>query len=128
MTISVVFRHHLLTYITDGMLGFFIMSILAVALDFGCEATHPVPANNSTGIMITVSQILSGTHILIISIVLRSKEHSYERRLEALGVCLMLVFCMIIALGAAVFTKEDLRKTKMDRDSLLTKKKLEEDM
>ena len=108
-----------LSYALSGLLGFFIMSILAVGLDFGCEVTHPVPANNSTGVMITYSQILCAIQILAASFILSSTREgenpmTYKKKMEALIVCAILIASIATGLICATYTKEDLRKMKLD--------------
>jgi len=110
----------LVNYLTAAFLGFCIMSIFAVGLDFGCEITFPVPANNATGVMLSYSQIISVIHILFISFTITTPEEGEKvttrpRKIQALIVCLMLLGTLLLSLFFAVFTKQDLRKTKFDK-------------
>eukprot|EP01022_Parablepharisma_sp_SALTPOND_P033009 TRINITY_DN88037_c0_g1_i1.p2 TRINITY_DN88037_c0_g1~~TRINITY_DN88037_c0_g1_i1.p2 ORF type:complete len:318 (-),score=18.56 TRINITY_DN88037_c0_g1_i1:138-1091(-) len=120
LTAVLPLNNRLIAVVASAALGLFVMSILAVGLDFGCEVTYPVPANNTNGVMLAYSQILCAIQILAASFILTSpkkgeKVETFERKMEALIVCMILVVSILGGLGFATFTKEDLRKTNIDK-------------
>ena len=118
MTILLI-RNSYLVWIAGGYLGFTIMPMLAVGLDFGCEVSYPVQESISSGCMISYSQLISAIHVISASFILSTTKTgengtTVRKRLEGYCACSMLAVCIVIALGCATFTKEDLRKTKLD--------------
>ena len=107
-------------YIASGFLGVFVVSSLPVGLDFGCEVSYPVPANNVTGVMISYSMIVSSIHILIANLIFTSKEsdeNNPEKKTEARIMVGVFILTMAIALIFAIFSKEDLRRKAVDTKS-----------
>ncbi len=107
--------------IACGIMAVFIMSMLAVGLDFGCEVTYPVPANNASGVMISYSQLIAGLQLVVASLVLTTPEEEkdaelYERKIEGMIVTVMFIACCAAAMICATFAKQDLRKTRMDTE------------
>ena len=94
------------------------MSVLAVGLDFGCEATFPVPENSSTGVQLACSQIICTAQIVVASIVF-SKSETLEKKVwsmeKAILMGVILVASLAVGFVCSVFTKEDLRKTIYDK-------------
>ena len=79
------FRSPALCYIVAGFLGFFVVSSLSLGLDFGCEVSYPVPANNVTGVMISYSMLVSAIHILLANVIFSSgnEQRSISKEGEA---------------------------------------------
>jgi len=106
-----------LCYIASGFLGVFVVSSLSVGLDFGCEVSYPVPANNVTGVMISYSMIISSIHILIANFIFTTKEsddNNSERKNEVRMMVGVFMVTVIMALIFSILSKEDLRRKAVD--------------
>ncbi len=104
----------ILLCIASGLLGLFIMSILAVGLDFGCEVSYPMPANSVTGTMLAYSQLLATVQIIAASLILKRGTDMGGRQFRAIMVLGIFIISVTVATVCAAFVKQDLRKTRMD--------------
>jgi len=94
-----------------------VVSSLSVGLDFGCEVSYPVPANNVTGVMISYSMIISSIHILIANFIFTTKEsddNNSERKNEVRMMVGVFMVTVIMALIFSILSKEDLRRKAVD--------------
>lgn len=119
-------------FVAAGFLGFFVVSIMSVGLDFGCEVSYPVPANNVTGVMISYSMIISGIHILAANFIFVAEADADTNRppkSEARIMVGILLGTIAVALLFAILSKEDLRKNEIDakNESKLSAQILPED-
>ncbi len=109
-------KSSVLLYIGGAALGFFIMSIFAIAPPFACEVSFPVSPNALVGVMLAVSQVLSTAQIVAASFIFgQNDKPSTQPKFRALIVVIILVVCLELAVATSVFSLEDLRKTKMDK-------------
>jgi FLVCR family feline leukemia virus subgroup C receptor-related protein len=109
-----------LCYVAAGFLGFFVVASLSVGLDFGCEVSYPVPANNVTGVMLSYSMIISSIHILAANFIFtekKDKETDRGPKNEARMMVGILILTIVIALFFALFPKEDLRRNAIDKNN-----------
>jgi len=110
-----------LSYCLCALVGFTILSIMAVGLDYGCEVSYPVPPHNSTGLMQAYSHLIATILVIVSSLVLEKggekNEYSNERKFHAIIVCAVMIFTLVGGQICAAFTKEDLRKQKVDLEA-----------
>ncbi len=107
----------LLTTVLVALLGFFILAIVAVGLDYGCEVSYPVPAHNSTGVMNAYSHIWCTIQLVAASLILSKtgeKSQSVANRMRAAAVSLVIIVVALGGLIGAVCSREDLRKHRLD--------------
>jgi len=99
--------------------GFFLMSIIGIGYDFACEVSFPVPANNALGVMMSYSHVLSTIQIITLSFVMteedEQKGYTMKNKIGSLIACAVLLGCIAIGAVCSAFTKEDLRKVKLDQ-------------
>ncbi len=100
-------------------MGAFFVSILSVGIDFACEATFPLPANNVSGVMWAYSYFICTILVVVASFIMGeykdNQKNISERKFEAVTVSVMFVGVIVVGLVCSVFTREDLRKTKLDQ-------------
>jgi len=116
---TLVLQNKIVTLVCASLIGMFSMSILAVSLDFASETTFPVPGNNSTGILMTYSQVICTGLILLSSFIVTTEDTGLsgdpKEKAESLGICLSFIICLSISAICSIFVKELLKKTKYDR-------------
>ncbi len=116
----------MILYFVSGVMGFFILSMMAVGLDFGCEVSYPVPANNASGLMLAYSQLLSTAQIVAASFILTSSGDTsvskYWKKLRS--IITVTIFTASIATGmlCSTFVKQDLRKARIDAKKSIVSK------
>lgn len=119
--LSLPLHNKLYVYLACSLMGAASAPIMAVALDFGCETTFPVPANNSTGVQLAYSQFVSVMMMLASSWMLPSFNSGgsdvkgSQKRMEAMEVLVMMVACLAAGFVCSVYAKEDLKKTRYDK-------------
>jgi len=97
----------------DGMLSF--------SLEFACEASHPVPPNRASGVVLAYSHLLSTIIILCASYIIPDpNDVSYDNS-NSILVCMLFASCFFIAFLCIHFAKEDLRKTRIDLEENVEK-------
>ena len=111
-----------LVTLVSTFLSFSIVSTMAVGLEFACEVTYPVPANNASGVMLSYSQFLASLFIVASGLILTSPEDEkdvelYARKLESAAMCVILMAVLGIGMACATFSKQNLIKTQVDIDN-----------
>ena len=108
--------------ITACVMIIFVEAVLSIGLEYGCEVSYPVPENNVSGVIMSYSQILTTIQIGIASWILPDPNEenirSVECQMKAIIMCVILISTFLVATGFIVFSKEDLRKTRVDQEGV----------
>lgn len=108
-----------LLYLCGALMGATVIPILASGIDFACEVSYPVPESIASGAIYAISQIVATIMIVVSALVFTDNKPKYQMRWQSIIVATMLLVVMAIGALSAVFTKEDLRKSKCDSESIL---------
>ncbi len=102
------------------ILAIFVDGMLSVGLEYGCEVTYPVPANNVSGVILSYSHMLSTVAIFSASYILPDPNDDditgFEAKMASLVMCLLLLVSFLASLLCTLLSHEDLRKTKVDTE------------
>ena len=92
--------------------------IMSFGLEFSCEVSYPIPPNNSSGVVLSYSHVLSTLLLVTASYIVKDPNNRiYSETENKKGSFIMwgiFLIGFVLALIFALLAKEDLRKTQID--------------
>ncbi|CAD8076178.1 unnamed protein product [Paramecium sonneborni] len=100
------------------LLGFFLIPMVPVLMEYGCEAIYPIDGSFSIGIMVSGSTIMALLSSILLTYTAKGKDSNKQSALIT-----TIIWCIIFIMGFLffLFTKEILNKTK-DQEKKLQQK------